>query len=684
MRLQKLHVASFGKLKDFTLEPQGGLNRYTHPNEYGKTTLIHFILFMFYGYDAKRLKGYFPWSGAPMAGALLFEQEGRRWQIERLHPQKGAEKRKIFSPDTGEELTLPAKEQPGPYFLKMDGETFLRTFCITQGELLFARTDGLDVALKNMAATGDENVSFSQAESWLNKQHTRYMYRGKTQGPLLDLKKELEQDRLRYSEVRRLMEDRLAAKEEWDRLEKEQVLKNRELTALKERLTQAIRSDALKKWSQLKRLKEQAPMEAPAVSQEDLAVLDAAFAETKRLQEDCENAEEKAKSLQTGWELLSDSLERFGFHAMTAEQIRTLQAGGKGSKIAALILAVIGILSAISSAFLHPYLLVAGAVLMAAAVILLFAEKGKKDRILRMNGAMSTAQLLEKWNQYQEVLQQREQQDLLRKEAAEQQEMIRRKKDDAEKRLEQLKTRHRILSTEELQTARIQWGVYQQSLARKDELQEQLLLGGKTEEELQRLAKGAVPTEETAEQVQTLLSAAEEQLRRLQQQKDALNTADLAALWKEQAALNEGIAEKEQRIALWEREFSAVQQSLLWLKSANEEMNTRFAPKLCALAGEHLRQLTEGKYDALTLNEKYEIQLSTKEGTYPLSHFSQGTRDAVYFAFRLAVGTLLSETPLPMVLDDPFVNLDKARESAAQALLEKAAEERQILYFTCR
>ena len=40
MKLIRLDINAFGKLKDFTLQPQEGLNTYIHPNEYGKTTLI--------------------------------------------------------------------------------------------------------------------------------------------------------------------------------------------------------------------------------------------------------------------------------------------------------------------------------------------------------------------------------------------------------------------------------------------------------------------------------------------------------------------------------------------------------------------------------------------------------------------------------------------------------------------
>ena len=106
-------------------------------------------------------------------------------------------------------------------------------------------------------------------------------------------------------------------------------------------------------------------------------------------------------------------------------------------------------------------------------------------------------------------------------------------------------------------------------------------------------------------------------------------------------------------------------------------------PKLCALAGEHLARLTGGKYQKLLMDASFGISLETAEGTYPLERFSAGTRDGVYFAFRLAVSTLLCEEVLPMVLDDPFVNLDAQRLEEAEELLKNAAKERQILYFTC-
>ncbi len=688
MKLLKLEIGAFGKFKDFTLTPGEGFNAYIHPNEFGKTTLIYFIYYMFYGYEAKRLKTYLPWSGEPLSGRLLFEEGGKRWQIERLRPHKGMEKRKVFSPDTGEELSLANKEQPGPHFLKLDGETFLRTFCITQGDLLFARTDGLDTALKNLAATGDENISYLQAEEYLNKEHTRYMHRTRTQGHLLDLQRELEEKRSHLQELERQWDEQLHRKEQWDRLEEARAHLLRRIEELKARLKAAQGSDALKKLRQLENLQKQkeAPLEAPAVSPADLRVMEAAFAAHETAKQEERAAREEEKAAIAGWELLNEQVAQFGFHALSAPQIRQIQEGGKAQKALALGLLIPGIIALPAGLILQtPWLWILGAILMTLGALLFLLERAKRDRICRMNGAMDAASLLEKWEQYHQVLARRDAQAAQKEQATLKVQALQEQAEATAAQLEQLKQKHRLLTPHEVKEMQIQWGVYEMSLTRKNEsLSQQVLLNGQKEEDLRRLAEGASLLEETAPQVQQELTAAEEELRQLQQQKDCLDIKDLAALWEQREALQKKIDEFAKTEKDWIHALAAAKQALLWLKEANEEMNTHFAPQLCASAGAYLCALTDGKYETLILSDQYEIQISTKEGTYPLSAFSAGTQDAVYFAFRLAVGALLTETTLPMVLDDPFVNLDPQRKEAAERLLQKAAEQRQILYFSCR
>jgi uncharacterized protein YhaN len=65
---------------------------------------------------------------------------------------------------------------------------------------------------------------------------------------------------------------------------------------------------------------------------------------------------------------------------------------------------------------------------------------------------------------------------------------------------------------------------------------------------------------------------------------------------------------------------------------------------------------------------------------------SEGTQDLLYFAARVTVAKELSSLrePLPLILDDPLVALDKSRLQAALSLLAKMARQVQVIILTCR
>ncbi len=684
MKILRLEVRHFGKLEDLVLEPEAGLNTFCRPNEFGKTTLIYFIYYMFYGYSAKMLKKYLPWSGAEMAGSLTFEEAGRTWRITRRHPAKGMEKRQVLCLTTGEEKPFANQEQPGPYFLGLDGETFLRSFCITQGDLVFARTDGLDVALKNMAATGDENVSYQQAEDWLHKEHTKYMYRGKTQGPLLEKKERLAADTVALRETHLELDRQIAAHREWEELEKAIPESDCKVAELREQLAKAEGSDALKLLERLRTLEERKPMDPPAVSKERIEAWAAAYAAKEQAAEELARAEQEKEHIAGQLQLMSEAVGQYGFHALSGQEIEKLQSK-KGSYGWAVFLAMA---IAVDAAALFTELGIlygVGAGFLAAAITMIVVRKLHRRRICHAYGAANEQQLMEKWEKYRRALEQVEEMKSAAATAAEQAAAQKTVADAAAERMEALRAETRIFSPEELQEQRILWGVYENSLKQNTaELQVQTLLGGRSRSEVEILAQGAAPMEQTAAEVRSLLDRAEAENRTLRSRREELDPRALETLWNRLAELTERTKEAGLEIRQGEAQFAAVLKALDWLKAANEEMNTRFAPRLCSLAGEHLSRMTDGKYQSLLLDSKFGISLETPEGIYPIDAFSAGTRDAVYFAFRLAVSELLGEVVLPMVLDDPFTNLDDERRKAAEKLLRSAAETRQILYFTCR
>jgi uncharacterized protein YhaN len=85
------------------------------------------------------------------------------------------------------------------------------------------------------------------------------------------------------------------------------------------------------------------------------------------------------------------------------------------------------------------------------------------------------------------------------------------------------------------------------------------------------------------------------------------------------------------------------------------------------------------------LDEQFNVQLREDGKLLSVSYLSQGARDQLYLALRLAVADLLSDDiQLPFVFDDPFLNWDEVRMAKMQQTLLALPSGRQVLLFSHR
>jgi hypothetical protein len=84
---------------------------------------------------------------------------------------------------------------------------------------------------------------------------------------------------------------------------------------------------------------------------------------------------------------------------------------------------------------------------------------------------------------------------------------------------------------------------------------------------------------------------------------------------------------------------------------------------------------------------KNQLRIDNEAGqALPLEILSRGTRETVFIALRLSLAAAYARrgVMLPLVLDDVFVNFDRARTAAAaQVLRDFAALGHQVIMFTC-
>ncbi len=100
-------------------------------------------------------------------------------------------------------------------------------------------------------------------------------------------------------------------------------------------------------------------------------------------------------------------------------------------------------------------------------------------------------------------------------------------------------------------------------------------------------------------------------------------------------------------------------------------------------------ELTDGRYERLEQDEGEKgepviVAVRPDGSTCPAEHLSDGTRDQLFLALRLASIRLDAAVgePLPFIADDLLVNFDDNRAAAALQLLARFGLETQVILFT--
>ena len=148
--------------------------------------------------------------------------------------------------------------------------------------------------------------------------------------------------------------------------------------------------------------------------------------------------------------------------------------------------------------------------------------------------------------------------------------------------------------------------------------------------------------------------------------------------------LKQRLEETEAALAEAEKKYAAIVLAHESISNAGENLRRNVTPRLRAAAGTLMRHLTDEKYYDFGIGEDFALSILTESGTKPISSLSAGTRDAAYFSLRTALSSMLfpADRP-PMILDEVFAQLDDTRAAALLDLLEKIAEESQVIILTC-
>lgn len=626
--------ATFGKLEGESLELHDGLNVISAPNESGKSTWCAFVRAMLYGVDSsERQKAGFlpdkmrfaPWSGSAMQGSMQLESGGRDITITRTTKTASAPMREFSAVYTGTSVSVEGLNgnNAGEMLTGVSRDVFRRSAFVEQGKVAVTHSAELEKRISAIVSSGDEDCSFTEADGRLRQWQRKRRFN--RHGRLPELEDELSHKKQLLAELSDAAQQRENMSAELERAKQE--CERIEAEVIESR--KVVRKEALSSLQGVRNeVNAATERHDKAAERRDscrAALCACAIGERKP-----EEAKAEVKTDLENSMKLKERSER------------------KSSPVLAIILMILcGAL--VAAGFLLPDLMihafVAAAVALAAGIALFIRASRRKTenyeaakqrrKILAKYKAESEADIAASIDEYLELYKNYAEAQRAEKESAEALAVVRRRQEQAESK----------------------------TLTQLD------FTGGDNQ----------------AAQLSRRLTEARAKCSRISAQM-AEHSGRLAAMG-DPLVLGSEISRMEAEYAEISAEYDAIALAIDTMRKADEDIQSHFSPALGKLAAEYMQFVTDGKYDGVMLDRDFSATVHEAGGNVPRNaeYLSAGTLDLMYLAVRLAVCSLaLPESAnCPLIIDDALVNFDADRRRQAMALLEKIAQERQVILFAC-
>ena len=669
LRIEKVEINSFGKLKNTVLTPGKGMNVLTAPNESGKSTLAAFLKFVFYGFTEGRKKElaendkklYTPWDSPLTEGSVTLWVGEKQYRVFR---SSSGTKETCTLTETATGRTLPAGEVPGELLFGVSEEVFSRTLFFRQLTLPQSKDGVLAEQLQNVAVSAEEQTSSKKAMERLTKAKNELKGRaGSGKIPALERELATLESALETAKAERVRLEELRAEEEGHKaLLKANEKRTREVGEEMENLR---RWDAALKLKNLLRMQEETEKAKEAYLRAKEASGEVQTADVRTAAEALRGHNAALKKLQT--------VEALPREEIPEEELTAPPKGGHLPLIlgAALLAAGIGLCFVLLAVGIA--LLVAGA----GCLVWHFLSAGKHKA-----AGNAYAQKLAAAEIKREAL--ARERDLL---IAGAQNEERETADRLEKALAAIG--QTSCSLEDL--AALEQACFEREkketayqAAKKGT---EIAFEGVDLHALEGLARDAKSPLRDRSAVEIELRFLEKQARLVGEKAAETQRsiaviegrgADPGVLTGKRDAVKRQLEEARAR-------FEAYEAARAGIEEASNQMKSLVSPRVGEMAGKYFAVATEGKYRSLAVDTRLAMELQDENGvSRDCDYLSAGAKDSAYLSLRLALTELFYEgAGMPLVLDDAFGRLDDHRLTAMLKVLSAAAEKHQIFLLCC-
>ncbi len=214
MKIKKLKINSFGKLENTEIEFSDNINIILGKNESGKSTLLKFIISMFYGISKNKngktipdFDKYKPWEKEEYSGKLNYTlDDGNEYEIYREFKKKTPIIYDQAKNDITKQYSMD-KSKESLFFFEQTGiteENFLASCVSEQENLRLSNTmkNSVIQRLSNIVSTGNESTSYKKAIDKINKEQLEKIGNNRSAGrPINIIENEIEEKEAKRKEI---------------------------------------------------------------------------------------------------------------------------------------------------------------------------------------------------------------------------------------------------------------------------------------------------------------------------------------------------------------------------------------------------------------------------------------------------------------------------------------------------
>ena len=628
MKINKIKINAFGKIKNKEINLENKINLIQGKNEAGKSTLIKFILNSFYGIS-KNKKGkeysdfekYTPWFGEEFSGKIEYELDNKeKYEIFRDFKKKNPQIFNDKMEDISKQFNID-KTKGNEFFYeqtKIDENLFTSTILVNQQEVKLENKEQTMLIQKiaNLVGTGEDNVSYKRAIDRINRRQLEEIGTERSrEKPINLISKKIE-------ELRQEKEFLEKYKEMQYELEEEKNEKEEKINKLENE------NEILK---EIKLIKENKKIEEEKIKLKENII---------------KENNEKINSIKNEKNKIEENKKKINIEKNNEKIKKQKNKINKLIIIISLILILVNIATIITikNKIKYIFLLTVPTVL----IFWYFLIKNK-NKIIKNNEKIEKNQ-----------------------------------KSELEIELNNLENEIKIIEKNNLEINN-----QLKEIKNKNNLKNNLEKEKIKNKYLNKIEKEKINNFLEMENLENINYALQKIQNQINNKKIELHTLEIDT--KNIQPQLENLAKVEEELVNNKEKMSTLQNLNMSMNIAKEilsisyeKMKNTVTPKFTQELSKNISEITNGKYNKVMFNDEQGLLVETENGNYvQMSKLSIGTIDQLYLSLRLSMLEDLSEEKMPIMLDEAFAYYDDERLENILKYLNEKTNNHQIIIFTC-